>query len=354
MPGYSPLKNSADRERIVDGLQRLRSLIAESGVPPRVVNKNLLLATWNLREFESDSWGARTEDSYYFIAEIIDHFDLVAVQEVRRSLSGLRALMRVLGPNWDYLVTDTTEGRRGNNERLAYLFDKRRVKPSGLVGEIVIPPTSKAAAVQLARTPMVCGFQAAWAKLQLATVHILWGTSTENDPERVAEIEALAKLMAARAKDRAAIDDDNLVLLGDFNIFKPESETMSALTRQGWCIPPGIQQVPGSNTGKKKKKYDQIAVRENLNRLGFTGNAGTIDFFRAVFRDEDQPRYVNELSAERDVPYKYTSWRTYQMSDHQPLWVELTTDFADEYLTEVRNGPRPDLAETRLLAKLSS
>jgi hypothetical protein len=28
----------------------------------------------------------------------------------------------------------------------------------------------------------------------------------------------------------------------------------------------------------------------------------------------------------------YHRWRTWQMSDHYPLWVEIKTDFTDEYL----------------------
>ena len=30
----------------------------------------------------------------------------------------------------------------------------------------------------------------------------------------------------------------------------------------------------------------------------------------------------------------YKKWRTWQMSDHKPLWVEIETDFADHYLQE--------------------
>jgi hypothetical protein len=28
----------------------------------------------------------------------------------------------------------------------------------------------------------------------------------------------------------------------------------------------------------------------------------------------------------------YKDWRTYQMSDHLPMWIELKTDFSMEYL----------------------
>ena len=30
--------------------------------------------------------------------------------------------------------------------------------------------------------------------------------------------------------------------------------------------------------------------------------------------------------------------RTYQMSDHLPMWIELRTDFGDDYLKEVAEG----------------
>lgn len=31
----------------------------------------------------------------------------------------------------------------------------------------------------------------------------------------------------------------------------------------------------------------------------------------------------------------YASWRTHQMSDHMPMWVELRIDFSREYLSKV-------------------
>ena len=32
---------------------------------------------------------------------------------------------------------------------------------------------------------------------------------------------------------------------------------------------------------------------------------------------------------------KYRDWRTYQMSDHLPMWVELRIDFGDDYLETI-------------------
>jgi hypothetical protein len=42
----------------------------------------------------------------------------------------------------------------------------------------------------------------------------------------------------------------------------------------------------------------------------------------------------------RPARRRYRSyWRTYQMSDHLPLWAEFRIDFSDEYLTEI-TAPR--------------
>ncbi len=32
---------------------------------------------------------------------------------------------------------------------------------------------------------------------------------------------------------------------------------------------------------------------------------------------------------------KFQKWRTWQMSDHNPLWVQVKTDFSDSYLEQI-------------------
>ena len=46
-----------------------------------------------------------------------------------------------LGSDWGVILSDVTAGAKGNAERFAFLYDRRRVAPSGLAGEIVLPPT---------------------------------------------------------------------------------------------------------------------------------------------------------------------------------------------------------------------
>src|SRR5918992_6391017 len=78
----------------------------EGQIPRRNIAGTMLLATWNIREFDSLSYGERKDEPLYYIAEIIDHFDLVAIQEVRDNLKALDRLMDFLGSWWECVLTD--------------------------------------------------------------------------------------------------------------------------------------------------------------------------------------------------------------------------------------------------------
>jgi endonuclease/exonuclease/phosphatase family metal-dependent hydrolase len=333
------------QRRAAEGIMRLRQALAEEGVPRRTIEETLLLATWNIREFDSEKYGARTTESFYYIAEIVSHFDLVAVQEVREDLRALDRLQSILGGWWKYIVTDVTEGTAGNRERMAFLYDSRKVVFGGLAGEIVLPDTKQERVLQFARTPFICGFKAGWTKFNLCTVHIYYGKSTASDPRRVKEIRDLAKFLAKRAKMRtsqperpdggvtAAVrnpEPENLILLGDFNIFSPADETMQALVAEGFTIPDELKSVPGSNV-KGNRHYDQIAFMARPNRFGTTGRAGVFNYYKSVFTEAEEDIYRSLMGTAK----RYGDWRTHQMSDHLVMWVELRIDFAREYLAEM-------------------
>ena len=90
--------------------------------------------------------------------------------------------------------------------------------------------------------------------------------------------------------------------------------------------------------------------------------AGVFNFFETVFRDQktagtdDLPAYAPDLRAVYDSKkrkktfdelgdakqqtYYRTYWRTHQMSDHLPMWVELKVDFGREYLVGRSKKPK--------------
>lgn len=362
MPYYAGLRDltPVERARAIDGLLRLRQQLCDDGVPAKNVDDTLLLATWNIREFDSTKYGARCAECYYYIAEIISHFDLVAVQEVRGDLDALARLLRLLGPWWKFIVTDVTLGTSGNDERLAFLYDSRKVAFDGLAGELVLPARNQTPVLQFARTPFICGFKAGWAHFKLCTVHIYYGKGVAVDERRVAEIRDLAQTLAAIAKGgaravKSAVGDrpqtrrleaENLVLLGDFNIFNRADATFAALTDAGFVVPPELAH-PGTNLGANRH-YDQIAFMARPGRFGTTGRAGVFDFQKSVFGRDELARYQDLVdpkffTAKSGTPKKpvtvYNDWRTHQMSDHLLLWSELRIDFGEAYLKELAAEP---------------
>lgn len=351
---YYDVNATADPARTAERLLALRQAMADSGVPRRSAD-TVLIATWNIREFDSNAYGARSLECLYYIAEICSHFDMIAVQEVRGDLKALDRVVDILGRGWTYIASDVTEGTRGNDERMAFLYDSDKVSFDRVAGEIVVPPIemrsgNKILSVdpsdQFYRTPYLVGFRSGWLPFVLCTVHIVYGKSKKDDPVRVAEIKGIADFLASRAGKRNEFN--NLILLGDFNIFGRGDVTMQALTDAGFHVPDELQSVPHTNTGSKKRHYDQIAFLPQKRRMETTGAAGVFNFFNTVYRDEDEALYVSEMGeayvttskgATRDAAsrsrYYRTYWRTHQMSDHLPMWIELRSDFSRSYLSRI-------------------
>ena len=313
----------------------------ENKIPPKTVFERLLVASWNIQSLGGSK---RTEESYWYIAEILSRFDLVAIQEVKRRLGDLERIRRLLGDWWDYVVTDPSEGDGGNDERLAYLYDRRKIRFGRVAGEVVLPPVEdengeEAPATQFVRTPFIAGFETSWFKFMLTKVHIHFGPNERAVPKRVDEVRAVARFLAKRL-DQTGTWARNLILLGDFNIFDTESPAFQAIEDAGFVVPPELQEVPATNVGREPRKYDQIAFlfgqRPNLQPTA----AGVLDYFEVIYADDKLADYQAELvKADGSVPsnpasYYRNHWRRRQMSDHLLMWVELPIEFADPYLEQ--------------------
>jgi endonuclease/exonuclease/phosphatase family metal-dependent hydrolase len=298
----------------------------DSVVPrKRDFGRNLLIATWNLKNFGSltEKWVAEAADSpkrdyrgLWAVAEIVSRFDIVALQEVCGNLRALRTLMKTLGPRWRFLMTDVSHGARGSGERMAFLFDSSRVELSGLAGELVLSPERlseigpDALKQQFARTPYSVSFQAGDTTLILTTLHVLYGSGPA---ERVPELKAIAQLLAdwARQVNRW---HHNLVALGDFNIDRRGDLLWQAFTSTGLTVPGALHAVPRSifaDPGEAAlgKFYDQIGwfTEGNSRLLDLeVRSAGGFDFVPHLYRDIGLGRAEMQ----------------YRISDHYPLWIE--------------------------------
>jgi len=316
--------NHADYPRpVVEDIVRLRRRIERSGLPARASDRNLIVGTWNIRGFSRvyEEWGENPDSpkrnlrAMACIAEIIRRFDVIAIQEVKRDTSGIRMLLReFLGPAWSLIVSDVTAGAAGNTERLAFIFDSRRVHPSGLAGEIVLPPTDAGDPVQqFDRTPYIVGFRAGSERFALLTAHIKYGDAPA---DRLPELRAIAEHIAREIRDRSQVgsEEQNLIVLGDFNIDKRgDNPLFEAFRSTGLLVPAALRGLK-TTFGTEPKYYDQIAWFMGALDLSATGQAGVIDFADAVFQ---------ELTR---------SQMSYRVSDHFPLWVEFLIDRSSEQM----------------------
>ena len=288
--------------------------------------ESLIVGSWNIRAF--DGGRPRMAEAFHYIAEIIDHFDICAVQEIKKDLAPLERLMRLLGPNWDYFVTDITAGSRGNDERMAFLYDRNKVRFRNLIGEIVLPSDQLLGGEQFARSPFFAAFQAGWFRFTLCSTHIVFGGTSAEDLElRASEVRAIAKVLADRAKETG----EGQILLGDMNIEQPDDPIMRAMTDQGFHVP-----LFGATNLSGSKHFDQIAFTGQDVRTHLITHSA-FDWRGAVFGEADKAAYKAPAEAARGEPFanwdrSYRGWTTHEMSDHLPIWIEIRTDYSDAYL----------------------
>jgi len=295
---------------------------------PKKTDTNLLIATWNIRKFGNltRKWSPsgnyspkRDLRALRIITDIISRFDVIAIQEVTGNLRALRDTIKYLGNNWSFLMTDVTISDAGNHERLAFIFDNTRVQPSGLAGEIVIPPkwipeTDPKVVMhrQFARTPYAVSFKAGRETFILVTAHIDYGDKSE---DRIQELKWTAQWMYDWAK-RSNKYHHNLLVLGDFNIDRKNDELWKAFTSTNLHVPEDLQNVKRSifidegEDPRLNKFYDQIA------------------WFNSASGSSQLKMEYLQGGGFDFLPFSYTSENlsrmsiSHRVSDHYPLWVE--------------------------------
>ena len=291
-------------------------------IPSKQLDKNLLIATWNIRAFGdlTREWASKDSDSpkrdlhsVLCITEIIRRFDVIAVQEVKSNIRALRDTMKLLGEDWSLILTDVTKGDAGNGERMAFIFDTRRVKLSGLACELVVPKEWSsgigvhALEEQFVRTPYAVSFKSCKQTFILVTLHIKYG---KKSADRIAELKAIAKWLADWAGDVNAYHH-NLITLGDFNIDERGDLLDQTFLSEGLTVPPALQNPEVTRSiFNKTKYYDQIAWflnNQNVPNLSLEfQQGGNYDFVPTAL--------INRELTKQSL--------SFMLSDHYPLWAE--------------------------------
>ncbi|HYP55574.1 MAG TPA: endonuclease/exonuclease/phosphatase family protein [Solirubrobacterales bacterium] len=330
MPALAAKDNPAILEPPAGVREELGGLEAalDAEVPAKALDRNLLVATWNVRAFGdlSDTW-ERGDDSpkrnladALAIAEVLSRFDVIAVQEARANLRALRHVLKALGPEWGLILTDVNPRPKGNDERLAFVFDTRRVRPSGLAAELVIPDewlqkgkiAKGALREQFVRTPYAVSFISGRQTFILVTLHVIYG---DEAADRTGELAAIAEWLGDWARRTAEDYNQNLICLGDLNIDRKGDPNYEALTSTGLEPPAELEGLSRTVSDKPGKEhfYDQIAWFTQKGRAQLTltyegaGHAGRFEWTKHL---------LTEMEAQE------ASWH---ISDHYPLWVEFGT-----------------------------
>jgi len=315
VPGFEPPPAA-----VVETLRKLSAGL-DVHIPAKVVDRNLLIGTWNIQALAriTKRWTPKADDSpkrnladLCCIAEIVSRFDVVALVEVKRNLEALRLLMDVLGPDWSFIVTDTVEGEPGNDERLGFVFDRRRVQLAGLAGEIVIPDSElrNADAIlrsQFARTPYAVSFRTGSKAFTLVSIHVIWGSGPS---DRTPELRRFAKWLYEQSRD----PDDfnrNMIALGDFNIDRHDDPNWQAFVVEFGLSPPDklldVPRTVGDSTAEHSY-FDQIAWfnkgKGSALTLNYSGEAGGFMWTDYLLEGEQRRRKESRIS------------------DHYPLWAE--------------------------------
>jgi endonuclease/exonuclease/phosphatase family metal-dependent hydrolase len=333
------IEDKTDRNAVIDNIIELRKHLSDKdhGIPEKKLTGNLILGTWNLRELGNTKYGGRMAESLYYIAEIISRFDLIAIQEVRDQLGDFNKVCRILGNDWGIFTSVVTQGGSGNRERLAFLYDKRTVSFRNIAGQVILPPSEDTE--QLARSPYIVRFQSGWLKFDICTTHIYYGKDSKSSPEYQRRVDEIGKLTAYLKKYYIEKKEAyNMFLLGDFNIENRESRTYEAATSSAFKIPDALLEKNLYTNSKQDKMYDQILYYNEFADITFK-NAGAFDFYKTVFDKKENfaARIKKHQDKEIDTDKAFNDFKTYQMSDHLPLWVEMNTDHTESYLKMIKD-----------------
>jgi endonuclease/exonuclease/phosphatase family metal-dependent hydrolase len=297
-------------------ITHLRQHKKARAIPKREPGK-LLVATWNIANLGAQQ---RRDQHRAIIAEILGWFDIVAIQECRENFGDLFDLHDKLPKSYRVIMSDAA----GNNERMAFLYDSKKLAALEEIGEIAFPPsrykTIKLPGIQqrfdgFDRTPYLAAFAAGSTSLMFANVHLFFG---DDKPKSIArrslETFAVAKWADLRKRSSFSFTRE-CVALGDFNMPKrePGDPIFKALTKLGLELPEHSTQIASSIS--TDAHYDQIAFFPETTRHCFTGLKGVFDYDTAIFPDLWQGGTNMK---------NFRIYLRYYISDHRPMWVQLS------------------------------
>ncbi len=238
------------------------------------------------------------------LAEIIRHFDVVAVQEVRAKTQELLprfvSMVNAAGAHYDYVIGPRL-GRSDSKEQYAFIYNAASLECDREAVYTVNDPDDL-----LHREPLVAGFRVRGPPDSEAFTFTLIDIHT--DPDEVAkELSVLDDVIRAVARDGRGEDD--IILLGDLNADDHHFGELGQMPYLRWAISGRATNTRGN------KLYDNILF-DSRATTEYLGQGGVVDLMREF-----------NLSMQQALA----------VSDHLPIWAEFS----------LREGGRPGSVAVR-------
>lgn len=341
MPAFSRPKPDFNYDLIVEK-NNIDKWINHRNVPKKEANK-LLFASWNIANLGEQK---RLSNDLKLIAHLLSKFDLIAVQEIKNNYQKFEELAGLM-TGYDYIMSDTA----GNNERLGFLYDTKKVSLGKLFAEVAIarkdfprlsvyvPYTFRKENrvevfydlefIPFDRNPFLGTFKAGNLDFTVANVHLYFGAykdsrTTEERAKyarRVLEIYTLSKWVQKRLRSDFTYDKD-IIVVGDMNVpeMNKSDDAYKALLKSGLLPTDYFSKTGGSNLGGSKS-YDQLALAKgNLQHRII--NFDVFDFDNGIFSGLWDKLNNEEMSEVKKVS-KFNAYTKAYISDHRPLWIQL-------------------------------
>jgi len=260
-------------------------------VDPASRPDEITIASFNIRIY---STGSRDDQELGLIADRLQQFDLIAIQEVRDTEVVDRTLSILTGRGHAYQASVSDPVGEATTERYAFLWRAGKVQK---VGDARIWDDQ---GDQFIREPYIATFRAGNFDFTLITIHVLYGSSTA---ERRAEAMLLDDVYRA-VQDSDPLEQD-VILLGDFNL-EPEDEGFAELTP---ILTPLF-------TGDIRTTITQTSLYDNIwldsqHAQEYAGQYGVDRFDQTVFGNDDDTASL-------------------AVSDHRPVWAKFGTGRPDD------------------------
>lgn len=257
------------------------------------IPQTITIASFNIRIYSNSS---RDDEELGYIADILQKYDLIAIQELRDEevLQRTVDILKARGTECGYEISEPVG--KGVKERYAFLYRKDKVN-TVCMGKLYQEQND-----EFIREPFYATFKAGNFDFTLITIHVLYGSSKT---ARRLEIRELTTVYN-RVQNEDPTEQD-IIILGDFN-FTPDDEgfdNLKTIPTMTFLIEP-----PNKTTITDTSLYDNFWF-QNEYLSEYNQNSG-IDMFDEIMFNND------------DTKAKLT------VSDHRPIWAEFDITQPDD------------------------